>query len=161
MQENAKSINNTLENNSYLDVSLEKKQKWDLEQLKKEFTELQTHVDENHQFDVWLNQLTKTILNLLQKEEALTKEQFDRHPELITLMQEVVRQVKSWNDIYKEVFTLSEEKKLLLDLMYNVLATIWRQEQERTVIWYTKEAVTFFQHIGLWSLYIFLEQKAQ
>ena len=65
-----------------------------LKELKKDFAELQSHIDTNHQ-DISLNELTLAISNLLQKEEADTQEQFERHPELISLMQDVVRQAKS------------------------------------------------------------------
>lgn len=134
---------------------------YDLETLKNDFAELKKHIDETHPFDIWLNQLTQAISGLLQKEETITKEQFERHPELLGLMQEVVRKSKSWTDLYEESFSLTEEKKLLLDLMYSVLATIWRQEQERTVMWYSEEAITFFQKLKLWWLYEFLQRKAK
>jgi hypothetical protein len=77
-------------------------------------------------------------------------------------MRDIVHEVHYGTiDRPKNTFTLSEEKKLLLELMYSVLAKIWRQEQERIVWWYTQEAVWFFEKLGVSKLYAFLIAKAK
>ncbi len=131
-----------------------------LKELKDEFSLPQEK--EAELYDAALYQLTEKIWSLLEQQAAWNQENLANYPDLVKLMREIVHEVHYGKiDRRENTFTLSEEKKLLLELMYSVLAKIWRQEQERIVRWYTQEAVSFFQKLWVSKLYAFLVAKAK
>lgn len=116
----------------------------------------------SQQTDEQLQKLNELMGNLLVKQEGSLQEQLKYYPVLVELMRTLVKEVKYWkDDIYREAYTLSEEKRLLIELMYSVLAKIGRINQAQEVILDLAHAKPFFEQIGFGKLYAFLVQKAE
>lgn len=129
----------------------------DLEVLKWNLLQPKTSVEQDN--DNKINELSERVTLLLASEWK--ERQLADYPELIVLMREIVAWVHfHQQDRYKEGFTLSEEKQLLLELMYGVLAHIWRQQQEQLVVSYAKQAEQFYTALGVWNIYRFLKERA-
>jgi len=140
--------NESLHWNDFLEL-----QKW-LTELKSEL-HLKTNIDKTN--DHILQHLSKSIATLLKYEGAWKEAELDNYPELIELMRQTFHEFGDWNQYS---YNISGEKKLLLVLINNVLAWIWRRKQERLVVWYIEEAVKFFSSLRLGWVYSFLLEKA-
>lgn len=116
-----------------------------------------------HQVNYELLNTANSINTLLQQQIEKWEIGIDRYTELADLMRSVVEKVQQaakWTDLYAKNFNLAEEKRLLLELMWSILAKIWRQQEAAKVIQFSEEAISFYNAIGLGWLYQILLWKA-
>jgi hypothetical protein len=121
--------------------------------LKQEFQDWEKPTDADNK--LW--QLTEKVALMSELETAKMEQLMQEHPELHTLMESIVKKVNN-NDTAQEKNDLfDQEKKLLVDLWYSVLASMHKQEAEKNVKWYAQWSTDFFKFIPWYS---YLVEKA-
>ena len=131
-----------------------------LDELKKEFAVFKKQ-EEKSRTDVSLIDLTERISSLIDSKESLATAELTKHTDLINLMREVVKKASVSEDMTASTFDLKTEKRLLISLMYSVLADLGRKQAEKTVVEYIEQAKTFFSNLGLSKLYNRIEAHAK
>lgn len=129
--------------------------------LKKEFSENDAQKEQT-KTDIALGQLAEKV-SLVSDFESHTFEQLlQRHPELTLLMQRIVHKINQKNTTeWIDADVLQNEKELLLDLWYSIIASLNKQNDEEIVKWDIQEGMTFFKKIPIINwIYKYLADKA-
>ena len=108
------------------EVPLNQETKLDLQALKAEFTALKEQ-EQKTSTDVAFAQLTDKISALFTHEESL-RAWLDQKPELVELMRQVVKNARDPERLDWKVFDTQTEKRLLMSLMYRVLADLGKKQ---------------------------------
>lgn len=112
--------------------------------------------------DYALSQLTDHVAETFSYESSKLEQIFQKHPELMTLLNSVSQKNEQQNNNETiDTELLQQEKMLLVDLLHSIVASVNKQIDEEKVSWYTAEAVSFYQKIPLINtLFAFLAKKA-
>jgi hypothetical protein len=105
-----------------------------------------------------LSMLTYNVTETFNYESEKLEQILQKHPELVSLMNSVVKKnTQKENNETIDTDLLQQEKSLLFDLLNSILASLNKQIDEESVKWYAQWSTEFFKFIPWYS---FLVEKA-
>lgn len=105
-----------------------------------------------------LSMLTHNVTETFNYEFEKLEQILQKHPELVTLMNSVVKKnAQKENNETIDTDLLQQEKSLLFDLLNSIVASLNKQIDEEVVKWYAQSSTEFYKLIPWYS---YLVEKA-